>query len=129
MSDDRREKIRQLPVFIVLARQPGANAVSGLIENSFSMDWSDDRVNMFWSGTAYSILGQHEIDGRENADFNCRKMAQTRPTWELKVYDARADDCPVTIDWDRWIDAMLVGQARKFDARNAHFVMKDLENE
>lgn len=126
MSDDsdRREKIRQFPVFIVLARKPGANAFTGLIENSFSMDWSDDRVNMFWSGTAYSILGQHEIDGRENADFNCRKMAQNHPTWELQVYDAHADDCPVTIDWERWIDAMLVGQARKFDSRNAHFVTK-----
>jgi hypothetical protein len=121
--EQRRQKIEQLPAFIVLARKPGSNALTGLIEHSFSMDWSDERVNIFWSGTAYSILGKHEIDGQKDADYNRVAMAAHQPTWVLTVHDARADDCPVSIDWERWTLAML-SSGNKFYKRNALFVMK-----
>jgi hypothetical protein len=118
-----QQKIFDMPVYVVLARKPGENGLSGLIELSFAMDWSAERVNMFWTGTAYSILGKHEIDGREWATDNCKSMSRHHPDWDISVYDAHAEDCPIEIDWDRWTLAMTTN-TNKYYKRNAPFTMK-----
>jgi hypothetical protein len=100
-----------LPVRVVI-RHTVAGTIEGLIENSFSMGWSTDRVNIFWSGRAYSILGEHNIDGIENASHNADS------TTDL-VIDPLAEDSPIEIDWAAWR-----ASTTKFDKRNAPFTMK-----
>lgn len=119
-----KQTILDMPVFIVLARMPQENAYRGLIERSFSMDWDKDRVNMFWTGTAYSFLGTHSIDGKEDAEHMCKIYSERFPEWEIKVYDAKDKNCPVEIEWEAWAEAMLA--CSKFNSRNAKFSIKDI---
>lgn len=117
-------RIRAMPVHIVLAIQPLSNSYHGLIEQSFSMEWDANRVNMFWTGTAYSMLGTHQLDGAAEAEEHRKLYAARHPDWRIEVYDAKSDDCPVEINWDNWVACMVAGS--KYGARNAYFTIKDL---
>lgn len=78
---------------------------------------SRERVKMFWSGKAYSILGEHQIDGVASAE----KYTHLGDM----VIDPLAEDSPIEINWHYWLDAMKAGEKRKYDARNAPFFTKD----
>lgn len=117
-----KPKFINSPAWIILGWPPGANAPKGYVELSFSMDWSDDRVNMFWSGKAHSILGEHDIDGEKWARHNFDIVRRQRPDWRIEMFDTLSEDCPVEIDRERWARAMFDG--RKYDSRNAAFKMK-----
>lgn len=107
------EKIKSLsPLYAVLYVNPD-QTLSGLIEHSFCMDWDKNRVNIFWSGQAYSILGEHTLDGKKNAQHNCNRKGAF-------VVDLLADDCPIEVDWVAWLSA-----TQKFYKRNAPFKMKE----
>lgn len=103
---------RYLPIRVVLRNEDGK--LRGLIENSFSMDFSDTRVRIWWSGKAYSILGEHNLSGPEDAAHNAKPG-------DL-VLDPLAEDSPIEVDWEAWIKA-----TGKFDKRNAPFKLKDLK--
>jgi len=98
-----------VPLRIVLKRTP--EGILGLTEESFSMGWEKDRVNIFWSGKAYSMLGEHVLDAKEDAARNSREGDE--------VWDPADENCPVSINWTKWINA-----TNKYDKRNAPFEVK-----
>lgn len=116
MSTYPPELERFLPIRIVLREEDGR--LFGLTEESFSLSTSPERVQIYWSGKAYSILGEHNIDGVEDAQHNANHRGDT-------VYDPLSDDCPVEINWSYWLTAMAAGSKRKYDARNAPFKLKE----
>jgi len=125
MIDPRLERF--LPIRVVIRRHADSK-IEGLVEHSFSMAWAEDRVNIFWSGKAYSILGEHELDGVKNANGNCTPTEGDLFTPEELVIDPLAPDSPIEIDWNKWLSA-----TSKFNKRNAPFVVRStqpkLENE
>lgn len=103
--------VRYLPIRVVL-RKKDDGKLQGLVENSFSMDMSDTHVSIFWSGKAYSMLGEHNLNGITNAEHNAK-------SGDL-ILDPLAEDCPITIDWDKWLNATT-----KYYQRNAPFKIKE----
>jgi hypothetical protein len=103
---------RFLPIRVVLRKED--DTYKGLIENSFSMDFSETRVRVWWSGKAYSILGEHNLSGIEDAEHNAKPG-------DL-VIDPLAEDSPIEVDWEAWEKS-----TSKFDKRNAPFKLKDLK--
>lgn len=107
------EKMKSLsPMYAVLYVNPDAT-ISGMIENSFTMGWDLKHVNVFWSGDAFSMLGEHHLNGEKDARANCTRKG----AFVVNLLD---DDCPVEIDWLTWLNA-----THKFSQRNAPFKMKE----
>jgi len=109
--------VRLMPIRIVLRIPPGGFGTEGMIENSFSMDWSKNRVRVWWSSKhATSNLGGTDIvvNGIEDAEHNAEKLGGV-------VFDPMSDQCPVRIDWDAWMNP-----ANKFESRNAPFEVKQI---
>lgn len=100
---------RFLPIRIVLREKDGK--LQGLCEDSFSMSMSDYNVRIWWSGKAYSMLGEHQLSGIENAEHNAKEGDQ--------ILDPLALDCPVEINWTKWLSATT-----KYSQRNALFTLK-----
>jgi len=112
MHDDLKAKLeRYLPIRVVVKVKDGQ--VHGLVEHSFSMDWDPKRVNIFWSGKAYSILGEHDLDGISWAQKNAEEHK------DEYVFDPLAEDSPIEVDWEKWLAA-----TDKFSKRNAPFTTK-----
>lgn len=112
------ELARFLPIRVVM-RKDAEGRWLGITEETWCMSTSRERVNMFWSGKAYSILGEHQINGIEAAQGN----AGPGDT----VIDPLDADSPIEINWRYWLDAMKVGAKRKYDSRNAPFFLKEQE--
>lgn len=122
MTEQTREEQRlALRGAIVLRKRRGDNAYEGLIEHSFCMDWSKDRVRFFWTGKAYwGDVPMGEIDGLVDAHDQAKVYRQRYPEDIILVFDAHAEDLPIIIDWDFYSKAR-----NKFDDRNVKFVMKE----
>ncbi len=84
----------------------------GCTEESFCMAWSKERANVWWSGKAFSMLGEHMLDATKDAEHNQKKLGGY-------VFDPTDPLCPVQINWPKWLAAN-----NKFDARNALFTVK-----
>ena len=108
----KHDLARYLPIRIVL-RKNSDGILEGLCEDSFSMSFSGNCVRIWWSGKAYSVIGEHILNGIEDAEHNAKDG-------DL-ILDPLSDDCPVIIDWDRWIKA-----SDKYGKRNAYFVIKEV---
>ena len=102
---------RFMPIRCVIKRDKD-NHIYGLTEESFNMNWEKSRINIFWSGKAYSIIGEHIIDGIDSAQHNASSMGG-------EVIDPLSPDSPILIDWNKWRSA-----TSKYDKRNAFFVTK-----
>ncbi len=108
------ERLRRfLPIRIILKKEPDGR-YSGMVEHSFSLGWDTHRVNIFWSGKAYSMLGEHDLDAIKNAEYNNEHM-------KGEVYDPLSQNCPVAVDFTSWLEALAEKPGRKFDKRNAFF--------
>lgn len=103
---------RYLPIRVVLRKDENGNTL-GLVENSFSIDLSRQEVCVWWSGRAYSMLGEHHISGLDDATHNAKEG-------DL-IIDPLSDDSPITIDWDGWLAATT-----KYSKRNARFKLKEV---
>lgn len=101
---------RFLPIRVVL-RKAEYGELQGLCEDSWSMSMSDHYVRIWWSGKAYSMLGEHNIDGSADAEHNAKEG-------DL-ILDPLSDDCPIEINWEAWTTA-----TRKYGQRNAPFKAK-----
>lgn len=112
----REELEKYLPIRCVFKRAPDG-ALLGITEENWTMGESRERVNMFWSGKAYSILGEHQLNGITCADENAHLGDM--------VIDPLADDSPIEINWRYWLDAMKAGAKRKYDSRNAPFFVRE----
>lgn len=124
--DKRLQRFR--PMYVVLGRAPEDNAWRGRVENSFSMDWSEDRVRLWWSGVAYSFLGEHQISGLEDAKANCPGIGSgviKQHGWDYLVVDLEDPDCPVEVDFEEWLLDMKQGVRRKYENRNPRFKIKE----
>lgn len=102
---------RFLPMRIVL--RPVDDKIRGLVEESFSMNTSKYHVRLWWSGKAYSVLGEHIIDAVADAEYNAK-------SGDI-VIDPLSANCPVDIDWEKWTTA-----TDKYAKRNAPFKLKEL---
>ena len=116
-EEDRARLERYLPIRVVVRRHADG-AIEGLTEESWNLNWSANRVNIFWSGKAYSILGETTLDGVADAKHNCKASRPDLFTPEELVIDPLTQDSPIAIDWVRWLNA-----SHKYDKRNAHFVL------
>jgi hypothetical protein len=106
------ELVKFLPIRVVL-RQGEDGTLQGIVEHSFSMAPSPTDVRIWWSGTAYSMLGEHQLNGIEDATYNTKEG-------DLLV-DPLSDDSPIEIDWKTWLAA-----SSKFSQRNAPFKLKGI---
>lgn len=114
-QDEITERLKPyLPIRVVLCIEN--DQIHGLTELSFAMGTDLKRVNVFWSGKAYSILGEHELDGVSWATENWKPGRA--------VIDPLAPDSPVDVDWAAWLDAVTTPGAHKFNKRNAPFTAK-----
>ena len=68
---DLRARVERLMPLRVVIRQYPSGATEALTEESWSMNWSDHRALVFWSGKAYSLLGEHLLDGVADAQAHC----------------------------------------------------------
>lgn len=132
VSEERRQRLLALEGFLILGRPKGGNSYQGFVENSFSMGWSPNYVNFWWSGEATSNFGtKHKIDGRADAEHYLAEERRLRPDWDIEIFDAKDENLPVVLDWDGWVDAhaynpnTLSGVSDKFRARNFRFEMKE----
>ncbi len=104
---------RFLPMRIVL-RKLDDGTYHGLCEDSFSMSTEPGIARIWWSGKAYSMIGEHTINGIDDANRNSKEGDI--------IVDPLSDDCPVQINWDRWLSATT-----KYGKRNASFSTKEVE--
>lgn len=102
---------RFLPLRIVMRKGDNGN-LEGLVEYSFCLGTSSSDVRIWWSGKAYSMIGEHHINGINDAEHN------TKPG-DL-IFDPLAEDCPVEINWVAWRSA-----TQKYGQRNAPFKLKE----
>ena len=100
-----------MPIRIVLRKNEDGK-LQGLCEDSFSMSMSDYNVRIWWSGKAYSMLGEHNINGIKDAEHNAKE--------DDLILDPLLDECPVEINWEKWTTATT-----KYSQRNALFKMKE----
>jgi len=116
MSPETQAKLeRFLPIGVVV--QLKDNKVLGKIEHSFSMDDDVNRVRVWWSGKAYSMLGEHQLDGMKDAAHNSRKPGEL-------VFDALSEECPIEVDWESWLADLAMDPGDKYRKRNAKFTVK-----
>lgn len=89
--------------FIVLVKKPGINALHGVVENSFSLGFHEDRTRLFWSGPAY-FMGKYvrDLDGKKDAQQWAEEWHARHPECEFAVWDAHDESLPVEIDWEQW---------------------------
>jgi hypothetical protein len=112
-----REKLAGYAPMRIILREKAPGVYEGLTEETFYMEMSDTHVLVWWSGPAYSILGETKLNGIEDAE-GYRVRDPEKDT--LLVVDPLADDCPVEIDWLRWVQA-----TSKYAKRNAPFRVRN----
>lgn len=104
--------------FRVLFRKDETGRWVGLVEHSFSMGWSPDRVLILWSGKYYSNIGttgeiDAEKDGKDHYDTYRKEYS------DVLLVDPTAPECPFEIDWEAWLNA-----GSKYNKRNAPFKVR-----
>jgi hypothetical protein len=104
--------VRFLPIRVVL-RKGEDGTLKGLTEESFSMGWEGKYVRVWWSGKAYSMLGEHDLSGIDDATHNAEEG-------DL-IIDPLAEDSPIQVDWNSWLSA-----TSKYYSRNAPFKIKEI---
>lgn len=103
---------RFLPIRVVI-RKGEDGVVQGLCEESFAMSMSPSNVRVWWSGKAYSILGEHNINGIDGAAQNAKDGDM--------IINPLSEDSPIVIDWEKWLTA-----TNKYSKRNAPFKIKEV---
>lgn len=136
VTPERRGRLLATDGYIILGHAPGDNSFQGFVEHSFSMAWDKRSVNFFWSGAATSNFGtKHVLDGKANAEEYVKKERLLHPDWQIEAWSVRDPTLPVTLDWDRWVEAhaynpnTMSGVTDKFAARNFRFEMRDADYE
>lgn len=112
--------------FVVVGMAPGENAYTAVIEQSFSMDLSKDRANIWLHRKKGDFGGTAENSAKHYADYFTKRDAPR----VYKAYDIDDPECPVGLDWvdyerrvrraaerGRWVD--------KYDGRNRIFYIRD----
>lgn len=128
-TNDEQEKNRllNLPGYVILGNEPGANHLSAIIERSWSMDKSQDRV-LFW-------FVRPDMKA-ERVYKNCEHYRDmfSKDGAEYQIWDARDPNLPIEINWEEWLwaqtfdDKKVSGVRDKFRGRNPEFKMLEISN-
>jgi len=129
---DTEMKKPHLSGYIVLGRKPTDNAYQGIVELSFSMGLSSDRVNFNWSSdnATSNFGGNFEVDGLKLAEKAKYAFTKEYPDMVFEIFDVHNDELPVVINWDQWRKdsaqdpETLSGVKNKMGARNPLFEMR-----
>lgn len=105
---------RYVPMRVVYKVEPETGTIRGFTEESFSMGDSTACVRIWWSGKAYSLLGEHMLDAVADAEQYVRDGY-------ISV-DPLSEECLIDIDWVAWKSATT-----KYSKRNAPFKIKVAE--
>ena len=117
-------RILAFPGYVILGTVPGGNSMSAVIERSFSMDESIERV-LFWF-----VRPDMQAD---RVFKNCEhyRAMFSKGGKEYKIWDVRDPELPILINWEEWLwansssEKTLSGVRDKFRSRNPEFKMKD----
>ena len=110
ITDKIKEQLeRFLPMRVVIRKT--SLGYEGRTEESWNMAWSQKYVQIYWSGKAYSMLGEHDMNGVEWAEGNTGG--------DGILFDPLNDECPINVNWEKWLTA-----TSKYDKRNAPFIVK-----
>ena len=127
VSAEQHHRLRnELELRIILFRKPDDNSWTGYIENSFSMGEDKGHTLMFFTGKYSNAV-------RESTE-HVANIRALHPSFDIHIFDPRAEDLPVILDWEAWINAQaynpntLSGVSHKFKARNIPFKMPDMES-
>ncbi len=132
---ERAEFLKSLPSYVVIGKKDGDEIYQGVIENSFSMDLSKNRINVFWSSqNAVDMFGNTglKVDGRVDAERYRDYFAKGHSDMVFEVVDLHSPDCCVVIDWEEKAEAgmpdpkKLSGVKDKFRARNPRFTVRSV---
>lgn len=98
---------------------PLENGFQGVIEHSFSMDASKDRVR-FWRER------KDNYEGFNAAEEYRQHFNKTREGEPFVVWDIDDPNCPIYLDFVSYeADCKAFGQPSKFHSRNLRFHIKD----
>ena len=135
MKELKQEELEQmekpnLEGFVLLCKEPKDNAYKAIVEHSFSMGMSPDRVLFFWSSdkATSNLGGSFRVDGKANAKEQKREYEKLYPEVEFTIFDIHDPELPILVDWDGWraasarSDKTLSGVVDKFTARNPRFL-------
>jgi len=118
LSEDEARDLEQFkPIRISLVRDPEGRWL-GVVEHSMAMGTDRERVNIWWSGEAYSILGKHVLNAIDDTRNN-------PSTLNGEIFDPFDPACPVEINWSYWLRALREEKRGKFDKRNAPFAVRE----
>jgi hypothetical protein len=124
LSDEQRKELELMRPIRVVVRIKWANNVRpynptlvAMTEESFSMGWEERRVNIFWS-SINRPGATIKIDGERGAKANMG------PDAEAMIFDPLDEECPIQINWEAWFAAQTAVPFRKYDARNAPFIVR-----
>ena len=137
LNEEDQAYLERLSPVCVVVKKNAEGDYEGLIEASFSMDFDKKTIRMWWSGKAYSMLGEHIINGEEDARGNAIEHEPTygrglskplneyplRPGYE--IFNIMDDNLPVTINVKRWLESMRNPDEYKYYKRNALFTIKE----
>jgi hypothetical protein len=124
LSSQLIERLLPNAPFRALFRRDPSQGWVGLVEYSFSMDWSPDRALILWSGKYFSNIGTTgEIDAVEDGNQIYQTYRKQYPNDLLLLVDPTTPDCPFEINWEAWLNA-----TNKFNKRNAPFKAVDRNN-
>jgi hypothetical protein len=133
LNDEQRTRLESMqPLRVVVRLMHGSNLpliernpdqykLRGLCEESFGMDWYDERVQIYWSsGNAISNLGgSFKVDAETWSKQNHKQHDLTQ-----MIFDPLADDCPIAVDWLCWLEDLDSQKSPNFKKRNARFKVK-----
>jgi len=124
-DETEAKRLLALPGYVILGTVPGGNSLSAVIELSFAMDESMERV-LFW-------FVRPDMKA-ENVLKNCERYREmfSKGGKEFKIWDVRDPELPIEINWEEWLwaqsydDRKVSGVRDKFRGRNPQFKMKEI---
>lgn len=117
--------------WIILGRHKSTGKYVGIVEHSFSMGISNDRVRVEKEWEVLYFM-KDESERREKTtksvkywQKNIATYSKRYPQYEFKIYRVGTKNCPVKIDWTDYHN----GKKEKFERRNLIFTTRQLEDD
>ena len=127
---ERVQRLQDKPNYVVIGKKD--EIYYGVIEQSFSMGLSEDRILVLWTSefaTSNITSGTFKIDGKDDAEYQLKRVSKDYPDIDFEVVKLLSPESYVEIDWEEYAEAgmpdvkRLSGVKDKFRARNARFTI------
>lgn len=125
-GEAEKTRLLALPGYVILGKRPGGNRLSAVIELSFAMDKSEERV-LFW------VVRPDMKEANVFRDCERYRKMFSKDDYEFKIWSVRDPDLPIEINWEEWLwansldDRRLLGVRSKYRARNPEFRARNPE--